>query len=69
MPRHAQVHQHDVRRMLAVQRNGFRAVRRLGDDLHVGLVGDHRREAGPHDGVVVDGQHANGHAATLPRGP
>ena len=45
MPRHPHVHQHDVGRARRGQRDGLGAVRRLADDLDVGLGVEQRPEA------------------------
>ena len=56
--RHAQVEQGDVGAMALEGVDRFAAVRRLGDDLQVGLVIDDVGDAGAQQRVVVHDQHA-----------
>jgi hypothetical protein len=51
---HRQVHDEDVDVALADDVDRLAAVRRLGDDLKVDLVGEVLAQPGANDGVVVD---------------
>src|SRR5262249_26033243 len=55
--RHAQVHQHDVGRVLIDRGRDFRAVGGLADHLDAVRAVEHHGEPGPDEGVVVDEQH------------
>jgi hypothetical protein len=57
--RHPDVHQHDVRRV-GVDRGGdLRPVGGLGHEADVVGPGEHHRQGGAHERVVVDDQHAD----------
>ena len=58
--RHLHVHEHDVGSQLAAQPDGLGPVVRLTDHLEVLLDGEDEREAGAHEPVVVDEEHAGG---------
>ena len=56
---HAHVHQDDIRRDAARLLDRLSPVRRLADDLEVGLGLEDHPEAGAHERLVVDDQHAH----------
>ena len=58
--RHLHVHEHDVGAQLAGQPHGLGAVVRLTDHLEVVLDREDEREAGAHELLVVDEEHAGG---------
>jgi hypothetical protein len=55
--RHADVHQHDIGRMLGRRLDGFLAGAGLGDDLDVAGGLQHGLEAGAHHRLVVGDDH------------
>ena len=57
--RHLHVHEHDVGAQRAGQPHRLGAVAGLADDLEVVLDREDEREAGPHELLVVDEQHAS----------
>ena len=63
---HADVHQHDIRRDAARLLDRLSPVGRLADDLEVGLRLEDHPEAGAHECLVVDDQHAHRPAARPP---
>ena len=56
---HAQVEHHDVGVVPLVERDRLLAVARFGDDLHVGLLVDDRRQPVAHHRVIVREQHTD----------
>ena len=66
--RHADVHQHDRRIEAGSLVDRLEAVRRLGDDLDVVLVGEQHAEAGPHHRLVVGDEDADRHRPSPPSG-
>jgi hypothetical protein len=57
--RHAHIHENDVRGQRAGLLDGAAAVARLADDLDRLVAREHRLEAGAHEVVVVDEEHAH----------
>jgi hypothetical protein len=57
--RHRDIHHHDIGLQLVGELHRLAAVRRLADDLHIGLRAQYHFEALPHDGVIVNQQDAN----------
>src|ERR671919_1010542 len=60
---HADVHQDDVGSQLAHAVDRLPAVGSLADDLEPGLRVEEQSEAGAHELLVVDDQHADAHAS------
>ena len=58
---HADVHEHDVGRQARDAVDGLVAVRRLADDLDVGVVLEHEPEARPYERLVVGDHDADAH--------
>jgi uncharacterized heparinase superfamily protein len=61
--RHPNVHQHDVRMLVAAHADGFLAVRGRAHDREIGLGLEQRCEPGPDDLLVVDHDRADRHRA------
>jgi hypothetical protein len=65
--RHPQVHQDQVGSEHRDEGERLRAVLRLADDVEVRFLGQDRRHAGAHDGVVVDDEETDAHRGTSNR--
>jgi hypothetical protein len=63
--RHLEVHEHDVGTLGLEERDRFRTVARQAHDIDVGLVGEHRRDAGANHRMVVGRENANASAVSL----
>src|SRR3954447_2632888 len=60
-PRHADIHQRDVRPRRQREFDRRVAVRRLSDDAQVGFRVEDRRDPGPYDGLIVRDGHSDRH--------
>jgi hypothetical protein len=64
-PGHPDVHEHHVGRVLVHERHDLVPVVGLGHDRQVVRTGQHHRQPRTDQGVVIDDQHADGHAGQI----